>query len=107
VAWGVTHGQVFGTPVAEYRPERLVRGRVALIGDAAHVASPMTGAGFENALLDVATLAAAVNDGRAADAPRALDLYEQERLLAVRRLVSSGMTWGRSWLDNLGPLSIT
>jgi 2-polyprenyl-6-methoxyphenol hydroxylase-like FAD-dependent oxidoreductase len=100
VAWGVTHGQVFGTPVAEYLPERLVRGRVALIGDAAHVASPMTGAGFENALLDVAALAAAVASGGAA-APRALDRYEAERLPAARRLVSSGMAWGRSWLNAL------
>jgi 2-polyprenyl-6-methoxyphenol hydroxylase-like FAD-dependent oxidoreductase len=107
VAWGVTHGQVFGTPVAEYLPERLVRGRVALIGDAAHVASPMTGAGFENALHDVATLAAAVHAGSAADAPRALDRYETERLPAVRRLVSSGMAWGRSWLNNLEPLGHT
>jgi hypothetical protein len=28
IAWGVTHGEVFGTPVAEYLPVRLVRGRV-------------------------------------------------------------------------------
>jgi 2-polyprenyl-6-methoxyphenol hydroxylase-like FAD-dependent oxidoreductase len=96
VAWGVTHGQVFGTPVAEYLPERLVRGRVVLIGDAAHVASPMTGAGFANALLDVAALAASV--GGAADIPGALDCYEKERLPAVRGLVSSGMAWGSSWL---------
>ena len=66
----------------------------------------MTGADFENALLDVATLTAAVR-GSAADAPRALDRYEQERLPVVRRLVSSGMAWGRSWLDNLEPLSAT
>jgi 2-polyprenyl-6-methoxyphenol hydroxylase-like FAD-dependent oxidoreductase len=107
VAWGITNGQVFGTPVAEYLPERLVRGRVVLIGDAAHVASPMTGAGFENALLDVAALADAVDSGSAADVPRALDRYQRERLSPVRRLVSSGMAWGRSWLDNLEPLSLT
>jgi 2-polyprenyl-6-methoxyphenol hydroxylase-like FAD-dependent oxidoreductase len=104
VAWGVTHGQVFGTPVAEYLPERLVRGRVALIGDAAHVASPMTGAGFENALLDVAALAAAVDGSSAAGAHRALDQYEAERLPAARRLVSSGMAWGGSWLGSVQPL---
>jgi hypothetical protein len=28
---GVTHSQVFGTPVAEYLPPRLIRGRVALV----------------------------------------------------------------------------
>jgi FAD binding domain len=68
----MTHGQVFGTPVAEYLPPRLVRGRVALVGDAAHVASPMTGAGFRNALLDVASLAACLDSADAASVPRAL-----------------------------------
>jgi hypothetical protein len=55
----------------------------------------------------VAALASAVNDGRAAGAPRALDRCERERLPAVRRLVSSGMAWGRSWLSSLEPLSRT
>lgn len=100
IAWGVSHGDVFGTPVAEYLPTSLVRGRVALIGDAAHVASPMTGAGFQNALLDVRTLAASLNGVTAADAPAGLDRYERERLPHVRGLVSSGMAWGRSYLES-------
>jgi len=66
---GVTHGQVFGTPVAEYLLPRLVRERVALAGEAAHVASPMTGAEFQNALLDVASLAARRSDRRSRPAP--------------------------------------
>jgi 2-polyprenyl-6-methoxyphenol hydroxylase-like FAD-dependent oxidoreductase len=98
IAWGVTHGEVFGTPVAEYLPARLVRGRVALIGDAAHVASPMTGAGFQNALLDVAALAASLDRATVPDVPASLDRYERERLPDARRLVSSGMAWGRSYL---------
>ena len=97
VAWGMTHGEVVGTPVAEYLPVRLVRGRVALVGDAAHVASPMTGAGFENALQDVAALVAALRSATA-DLPADLDRYERERLPHARRLVSSGMAWGRSYL---------
>jgi 2-polyprenyl-6-methoxyphenol hydroxylase-like FAD-dependent oxidoreductase len=99
IVWGVTHGQVFGTPVAEYLPSRLVRHRVVLVGDAAHVASPMTGAGFENALLDVAALASALHGMSGADLPAALGRYEQERLPPVRALVSSGMSWGRSYLS--------
>jgi 2-polyprenyl-6-methoxyphenol hydroxylase-like FAD-dependent oxidoreductase len=98
VAWGVTHGEVFGTPVAEYLPVSLVRGRVALIGDAAHVASPMTGAGFENALLDVDALAAALDSVTGPGVPAGLDRYERDRLPPARRLVSSGMAWGRSYL---------
>jgi 2-polyprenyl-6-methoxyphenol hydroxylase-like FAD-dependent oxidoreductase len=99
VGWGVANGQVFAAPVAEYLPSRLVRDRVALVGDAAHVASPMTGAGFENALLDVAALAASLRGASGAGIPAALGRYEEERLPLARRLVSSGMSWGRSYLS--------
>jgi len=98
VGWGVTHGEVFGTPVAEYLPVRLVRGRVALIGDAAHVASPMTGAGFQNALLDVDALAASLAGVTEPDVPAGLERYERDRLPQARRLVSSGMAWGQAYL---------
>ena len=101
ISWGVTHQEVFGTPVAEYLPPRLVRDRVALAGDAAHVASPMTGAGFQNALLDVAALAACLADADAAIVPEFLARYEQKRLSQARQLVSSGMSWGRSYLSSL------
>jgi 2-polyprenyl-6-methoxyphenol hydroxylase-like FAD-dependent oxidoreductase len=98
ISWGATHGEVFGALVAEYLPDHLVRDRVALVGDAAHVASPMTGAGFENALLDVAALARDLASVTAGDVPAALERYERERLARVRGLVSSGMAWGRSYL---------
>jgi 2-polyprenyl-6-methoxyphenol hydroxylase-like FAD-dependent oxidoreductase len=98
IAWGVTHGEVFGTPVAEYLPPRLVRGRAALIGDAAHVATPMTGAGFQNALLDVRALAAGLDSATGPDVPAGLENYERDRLPQARRLVSSGMAWGQTYL---------
>ena len=101
IGWGVAHGDVFGTPVAEYLPERLVRNRVALVGDAAHVATPMTGAGFQNALLDVAALAAELESASGDDVPAGLRRYESERLPNARRLVSSGMSWGRSYLSSI------
>jgi 2-polyprenyl-6-methoxyphenol hydroxylase-like FAD-dependent oxidoreductase len=49
-------GGVFGTPIVHYRPTRLVDGRVALAGDAAHAASPMVGGGFREGLYDVRAL---------------------------------------------------
>jgi 2-polyprenyl-6-methoxyphenol hydroxylase-like FAD-dependent oxidoreductase len=101
ISWGITHGQVFGTPVAEYLPQRLVRERVALAGDAAHVASPMTGAGFRNALLDVASLAACLGSAEVASVPAGLARYARERLPLARQLVSSGMSWGHSYLASL------
>jgi 2-polyprenyl-6-methoxyphenol hydroxylase-like FAD-dependent oxidoreductase len=46
--------------IAEYVPDKLVKGRVALVGDAAHVPTPMTGSGFSASLHDAETLAAAI-----------------------------------------------
>jgi 2-polyprenyl-6-methoxyphenol hydroxylase-like FAD-dependent oxidoreductase len=39
-------GRVFATPIAEYIPKRLTLGRLALLGDAAHVGVPATGVGL-------------------------------------------------------------
>ena len=70
---------VFGTPLAEYLPEQMSRGRIALVGDAAHVASPMVGAGFVSGLLDGAAIIRAIEQygGTAADSgSRALERYD-------------------------------
>jgi 2-polyprenyl-6-methoxyphenol hydroxylase-like FAD-dependent oxidoreductase len=56
LALGLDTGTVFGTPIVHYRPSRLVNGRVALAGDAAHAASPMVGGGFREGLYDVRSL---------------------------------------------------
>jgi 2-polyprenyl-6-methoxyphenol hydroxylase-like FAD-dependent oxidoreductase len=61
----------------------------------------MTGAGFQNALLDVAALAACLGRADAASVPAGLDRYQRERLPLARQLVSSGMSWGRSYLSSL------
>jgi 2-polyprenyl-6-methoxyphenol hydroxylase-like FAD-dependent oxidoreductase len=103
IAWGVTHGEVFGTPVAEYLPVRLTRDEVALVGDAAHVATPMTGAGFHNALLDVEVLATVLAGEGGTDGPAALRRYEERRLPQARRLVQSGMAWSRSFRTRTQP----
>jgi hypothetical protein len=63
----IEHRAIFGTPLAEYLPEQLVAGRLALVGDAAHVASPMVGAGFSSGLEDGITLIAAI--GRSGGLP--------------------------------------
>lgn len=78
-----------GAPIAEYVPERLARGRLALIGDAAHVVTPMTGSGYATAVDDTITLSsllAARNAGESMSAT--LARYESARLPYVRGLVS-------------------
>ncbi|MBT2548946.1 FAD-dependent monooxygenase [Arthrobacter sp. ISL-65] len=86
---------VIGTPIAEYVPTRLARDRVAIIGDAAHVPTPMTGSGFAESLYDAEALADAITDG--GTTPIALHNYENARLRSARNLVQSGQSFSRSF----------
>jgi 2-polyprenyl-6-methoxyphenol hydroxylase-like FAD-dependent oxidoreductase len=81
LAIALHNGTVFGTPIVHYEPVRLVNGRTALAGDAAHAASPMVGGGFRQGLYDVRTLSQ-VMAGLAAhgDVPGALGRYQRQRL---------------------------
>jgi 2-polyprenyl-6-methoxyphenol hydroxylase-like FAD-dependent oxidoreductase len=74
-------GAVFGTPIVQYRPTRLVNGRIALAGDAAHAASPMVGGGFRQGLYDVRALSQTL-DGVTSpgEVARALAGYQRLRL---------------------------
>jgi 2-polyprenyl-6-methoxyphenol hydroxylase-like FAD-dependent oxidoreductase len=99
---GLRAGRCFGTPIAEYVPTRLIAGHMALIGDAAHVSSPMTGSGFHYALLDVLSLRqvfAGVASGEAV-AP-ALAQFERARLADDRQLALYGQRWSRDYLASL------
>jgi 2-polyprenyl-6-methoxyphenol hydroxylase-like FAD-dependent oxidoreductase len=95
--------EAIGTPIPEYEPRRLVDGRIGLLGDAAHAASPMTGRGFHTTLLDVEALAAVARRGVAGlDASRVLGEYERIRIEPGRSLVRSGRSWGRQYLRETG-----
>lgn len=94
----IERGAMIGTPVAEYVPDRLVNGRIALVGDAAHVPTPMTGSGFSASLHDAEALAAAIaSHAPGAGAIEALQDYEQDRLHSARGLVRSGQDFSRSF----------
>jgi 2-polyprenyl-6-methoxyphenol hydroxylase-like FAD-dependent oxidoreductase len=70
--------------------DRFRRGRVFLLGDAAHVHSPVGGQGMNTGIGDAVNLAwklAAVLQRRAA--PAILDTYEAERIAFARRLVAT------------------
>ena len=74
---------LFGTALTQYLPSRLCNGRVAMVGDAAHVASPMVGAGLVYGLLDGEALGravAAAGGTTGAAGVAALRAYEAERL---------------------------
>jgi 2-polyprenyl-6-methoxyphenol hydroxylase-like FAD-dependent oxidoreductase len=91
LALALESGTVFGTPIVQYKPARLAAGRVALAGDAAHAASPMVGGGFRQGLYDVLALAQALAGapGSPGQVPGALGRYEQARLAAAVRHVTS------------------
>jgi 2-polyprenyl-6-methoxyphenol hydroxylase-like FAD-dependent oxidoreductase len=86
---------VIGTPIAEYVPTRLAHGRVAIVGDAAHVPTPMTGSGFAESLYDAEALADAIAE--AGTTTTALLDYENARLRSARSLVQSGQGFSRSF----------
>jgi 2-polyprenyl-6-methoxyphenol hydroxylase-like FAD-dependent oxidoreductase len=89
---------LIGTPVSEYVPDRLARGRLALVGDAAHVATPMTGKGFGASLQDALALADAANEGvHGSGGQKALRCYEHTRLQSARSLVKGGQQFSRSF----------
>ncbi|MDM0018027.1 FAD-dependent monooxygenase [Variovorax saccharolyticus] len=89
VAVGVqSTASLSGAPIAEYVPDTLAVGAVALVGDAGHVVSPMTGSGFAAGVDDAMVLARILADRPAGEpASNALLRYQAARLPYVRALV--------------------
>jgi 2-polyprenyl-6-methoxyphenol hydroxylase-like FAD-dependent oxidoreductase len=70
-----------------------VRGRIALLGDAAHAMTPNLGQGACQALEDAVTLAECVSDG--ADVPAALGRYDRLRRRRTQAIVRRSRRLGR------------
>lgn len=88
------HNILFCTPLTQYLPARLSNGRIAIVGDAAHVASPMVGAGLVYGLLDCLTLGRAVAAAGGTNeiaGLTALRAYEAERLEENRAHVQESL----------------
>ena len=96
---------VFATPVCEYFPNRIHSGRLAVVGDAAHVVSPLTGRGFVASILDVEALADSLQEAMCspnADLSSALDKYSKSRLREGQKLVQESFKLSRAYLDRAG-----
>lgn len=89
--------EITATPIAEYVPGRLSRGRVAIVGNAAHVPTPMTGSGFAASLEDAESLSRALDGVLAGGVESALGKYERDRLEEARDLVLSGQSFSRAF----------
>ena len=94
---GVARQLVFGTPVAEYLPRRLVAERIAIAGDAAHAASPMVGGGFRQGIYDAGQLAQSFASN--ADVRTILSTYESARLGPARQHASRSQRASRDFFD--------
>jgi 2-polyprenyl-6-methoxyphenol hydroxylase-like FAD-dependent oxidoreductase len=92
---------LIATPIAEYIPEVLVKGRIALVGDAAHLPTPLTASGFNASLEDAATLTDCVaQEIQRGDVVGALLQYQSHRLKVARQIVQSGQGFSRSFGSN-------
>ncbi|NKY17908.1 FAD-dependent monooxygenase [Tsukamurella spumae] len=92
VATGVADPAVLsGSPISEYLPERMARGSIAIIGDAAHSVSPMTGGGYASAMDDGAVLASLLQQRDGESPAEVFAHFEALRLPRIRALV----TWSK------------
>lgn len=87
-----------GVPIKEYIPDRLIHGRFALVGDAAHVPSPITTKGFNESLIDAVALSECASDGLSGSkASTTLEKYESMRLKKVQQMVQSGCEFSKAF----------
>lgn len=90
---------IVGTPISEYVADKLSKGRITLVGDAAHALTPMTANGFNSSLEDAATLGSLLlDDANSEKSPdEILGIYEAERLPIVTKIVRGGQSFSRSY----------
>jgi 2-polyprenyl-6-methoxyphenol hydroxylase-like FAD-dependent oxidoreductase len=77
------------------------RGRVVLLGDAAHAMTPNLGQGACQAIEDAVTLGQCLKD--AGDVEASLDLYEHKRVEHVKRVVADSRRFGDVAHDEISP----
>ncbi|WP_323958840.1 monooxygenase [Arthrobacter sp. JZ12] len=97
IAESARRREITGIPIAEYVPERIARGRLAIVGNAAHVPTPMTGSGFAASVDDAVALSHALRGSSPATVPDALETYQKARLDKAQALVESGRGFSRSF----------
>lgn len=78
------YGKVSPHPVWEFVAEKVVQNRILLLGDAAHMASPRTGAGAYTAMVDAVVLEAALKQGKKID--ESIKLYNRNTVDRGREL---------------------
>jgi 2-polyprenyl-6-methoxyphenol hydroxylase-like FAD-dependent oxidoreductase len=80
----IQHGKVSPHPVWEFVTAKVVQNRILLLGDAAHMASPRTGAGAYSAMVDAVVLETAFKQGENID--ESLKMYNKSTVNRGREL---------------------
>ena len=95
-------------PLQLLRARESVRGRVAVIGNAAHTLHPIAGQGFNLGIRDVAALAEVVASAQGGDigAAEVLQDYERWRLDEQRNVALATDGLARLFSNPLGPLRV-
>jgi 2-polyprenyl-6-methoxyphenol hydroxylase-like FAD-dependent oxidoreductase len=96
-------GKITEQPLFEFKADQVVKGRVVLIGDCAHMASPRTAAGAHTGILDAAGLQeafsryqgknnidAAINAYESGGKRRAADLYARSKQVSAPLIYRPG-----------------
>ncbi|MBJ6124909.1 FAD-dependent oxidoreductase [Microvirga splendida] len=78
----------------DHPAERLAKGRIALLGDAAHPVLPFLAQGAAMAIEEAATLASLLREARS-DIPQILSAYERQRLGRAAQVQKEARTNGR------------
>jgi 2-octaprenyl-6-methoxyphenol hydroxylase len=93
-------------PLSGLASESLTRGRVALIGEAAHVMPPIGAQGFNLTMRDIAALRDATGRGADPGAPSVLSSYEAQRRLDVGTRTAAVDALNRSLLSDFLPVQV-
>lgn len=89
---GFAKGKINPHPVYEFAAEKVVNGRVVLIGDCAHMATPRTGAGAYTAMVDAVMLARHIDKYMPSHGiDKALDAYNSDGTSRAQDLYQSSL----------------
>lgn len=98
----MNRGYRLGTPIAEYVAEKLSNGKLVIVGDAAHILTPMTAKGFNSSIDDASILVDLVQESEGVDGDKVLKIlekFEKQRLVVVNDIVRSGQSFSRNYAN--------
>lgn len=97
-------GERFSYPLAYTETEQLTKGRVVVIGNAAHALHPVSGQGYNLALRDVAEIAETIVENDDPGHPLLLAQYHTKRIKDMRRVYQITDSMVKVFSNSFAPL---